>query len=100
MRMRTRSIELAPVAFTIDETAAVSTLGLSTIKAAIAKGELVAAKVNSRTVILASDLQNFLARKRVLRNGAATAPAPPPAPAPVVKRAAAGSRAPARRRRA
>jgi excisionase family DNA binding protein len=92
MRLRRRSSALDPLAYSLEEAAEVSGLGVSRIKQAIAAGELPVVQIGKRVLVLQEDQHAYLARHRVTRgNGTAatTAPleaaAPPTSPTAIVR---------------
>jgi excisionase family DNA binding protein len=82
MRLRSTSATPEKLAHSLDEAALVADVGKSTIKNAIAEGELAVVEVGTRRLVLREDLHEYLLKRRTFRANGSSGSADPPTDAP------------------
>jgi excisionase family DNA binding protein len=94
MRLRSPSATPEKLAHSLDEAALVADVGKSTIKNAIAEGDLAVVEVGTRRLVLREDLHEYLLKRRTFRsNGSGSADPPaetPPASEPITTKKGSG----------
>jgi excisionase family DNA binding protein len=87
MRLRSTSATPEKLAHSIDAAALVADVGKSTIKNAIAEGELAVVEVGTRRLVLHEDLHEYLLKRRTFRANGSSGSADPPTHTPPAPKA-------------